>query len=278
MIRSFTNSALAFKSMFSITLLSLLLTGCGVQSHKTTERYVSPTIEGATQRINLDEVEKAFFSTKGKDLPAWMSAFEKRVNEIYEGSDVVSVDATRDTGKLKVVGFVDKNKEPGYQEGEDKLFSLEQTGDVVNDKMPYQVSDERGNPYHQGHYSLFGNPFVQALVIGHMFNSFGPRYYTPYAQHSVLQNHRNGFRGSSSYTNQREANSQFGSRYKEKATGGFASKTGFGSRSTSPGASRSWSSPGTTSSPSASSSPWGGRRSGSIFGGGSRRGWGGRRR
>jgi hypothetical protein len=254
-----------------------LLSSCTAPSNnqQKTERYISPQIEGVESRINLEEVEKAFFATKGNDLSSWMGNFEKRVNEIYEGPEIVSIDASKQTGKLNVTGFVEKNKEPGYQTSEDKLFSLEQTGDVVNNQMPYKISDQHGNSYNQGHYSLFDNPFIQALVIGNLLSgAFGPRYYTPYANTTILRDHRNNFRTTPGFNSQKTANQQFNTRFKQRATGtGIGSSSRFSRPSTGSGTStgRSWSNPSGRS----YTNPWSGRRS-SPFGGG--RGWGGRRR
>ncbi|HEY9715580.1 MAG TPA: hypothetical protein V6C72_19055, partial [Chroococcales cyanobacterium] len=84
---------------------SIFIGGCGsrVNSGKV-EHYVSPKVEGEMARINLDEVQKAFWETQGKDFNSWMGAFEKRVNEIYDGKEVVSIDATRESGHLVVTG------------------------------------------------------------------------------------------------------------------------------------------------------------------------------
>jgi hypothetical protein len=261
-----------------VVLAALMVTSCTYTVEQPrVERYVSPQIEGATQRINLEEVEKAFFATKGSDLNSWMGSFEKRVNEIYEGSEIVSIDASRETGKLNVTGFVESNKEPGFQAPEDKLFSLEQTGDVVNNQMPYRVADERGQTYHNGHYSLFDNPIIQALVIGNLLSGvMGPRYYTPFASTVFLRDHRNSFRNTSSFNNQRVANRQFNNRFKQRAFGsGIGSNNRFRAPvGTTRGASRSWRGPSDSYRNPSMSSPWGGRRP--SFGGG--RGWGGRRR
>lgn len=257
--------------MLLVIASSVSLVSCTTSSR--TEHYVSPQIEGVSQRINLDEVEKAFLNTKaeGKDLNAWMGVFEKRVNEIYDGDDVVSIDATRKTGKLEVTGFIDKNKEPGYQAGEDKLFAIEQTGDVANDQMPYRVADERGVTYREGSHSILDNPFIQMMLVSQLLGGFGGRYYTPYHAYGGLRDHRNAFRTTPAYSTQKAANSTFSSRFKQKAVGGgYTSRTPFGSSPSASGSRSRYSNP---SSPSVRTSPWGGRRS-SGFG----RGWGGRRR
>lgn len=270
-----------FLSVLTVCTVGLSLTACGV-SEQRSERYVSSQVQGEEQKINLEEVQKAFWDTKAADFSSWMTAFEKRVNEIYEGKEVVSIDANRKTGKLEVIGFIDDKKEPGFQKGEEKLFSIEQTGDVTNDQLPYRVSGTSGVPYYEGHHSILGNPIVQMLVLSHMMNSWGGRYSTPYNQTVILRDHRDTFRTSPTFSTQKATNQSFTSRFKEKFGGGFASKKGFGSsgfssetgstkRTWNSGSSSSSSSGWGTSSGSGKSFSWGGRRSGG-------RSWGGRRR
>ena len=120
---------------------SVTLAGCSTHSERV-EHYVSPQVQGEANRINLEEVQKAFWESKGKDLNSWMSAFEKRVNEIFDGKEVVSIDATRKDGKLIVTGYIDKLHKEGFQPGDEKLFAIEQTGDATSDQgMPYRVSN-----------------------------------------------------------------------------------------------------------------------------------------
>jgi hypothetical protein len=259
---------------------------------------VSGAIQGEAQKINLEEVQKAFFETKGTDFNAQMAAFEKRVNEIYDGEGVVALDATRDNNRLKVTGFISKSKKPGLQPGDETLFTIEQTGDVVNNDMPYRVNSGDGRPYYEGHHSLLDSPFVQMMVLSHLMGGmggFGGRYYTPYSSYGGLMGSRNTWRQTPQYTEQKAANTGFFSRFKSNPNGsglqssnpkfgggGFAAGTGTANRSwgsSSPAGSTAGSTP-------TSGSGWGGRRSsgfgsglgsGGGFSMGRRGGWGGRR-
>jgi hypothetical protein len=265
------------------------LSGCGSSSVK--EHYVSPQVQGETAKINLDEVQKAFWDTRGSDLNTWMAAFEKRVNEIYEGKEVISIDATREKGHLVVTGYFDTQKKQGFVAGDEKLFSIEQTGEAADNEMPYRVANQDGRTYYEGHHSILDNPFLQAMLISHMMGGFGGHYYTPYDRTVILQSDRNAYRSSPSWGTQKAANQDFQTRFKQKAFGGgLQSKTGFGSSgfSSTPGgtSSRSWGSSNSVSTPPAGATTgWGGRRS-STSGGFSGfraspsfgRGWGGRRR
>jgi hypothetical protein len=255
---------------------TLLLNGCGVSVPP--EHYVSPQIQGQSSKINLDAVERAFASTKGKDFNSWMSAFEKRVNEIHDGSEVVSIDATRETGKLKVTGFVESNKKPGFQDGEDKLFAIEQTGDVTDKNMPYRIADDQGRTYHEGHFNLLENPFIQMLLVSQLMGGFGRHYYTPMTALGSLRTYRNEYRYSPGYTEQKSANRQFDTRFRQNAANRLGSRTEFGRPGNSYDSYRRRQYLGSPSADTSFSRPsWGGRQ---VFG--TRRSfgrsWGGRRR
>lgn len=282
-------------TLCAISVLCFNLGACTPPGEERVERYVSPHVQGEAQRINLDEVQKAFWESKGKDLNTWMAAFEKRVNEIYDGKEVVSIDASRKHDHLVVTGYIDKVNKEGFQPGDEKLFSIEQTGEAANNEMPYRVTGTSDRPYYEGHHSILDNPFLQAMLISHFMGGFGRGYYTPPAQVLILRDHRDSFRQSPAFSQQKASNEGFFSRSKSGSSSFKPSQSskGFGSdfSSSSGDKKRSWggsgSSPfGSSSSPSSgfgsSSSPssgfgWGGRRS-SPFGGALRRGWGGRRR
>jgi|SRR5277367_2056206 len=265
------------------------LSGCSFGG--PTEHYVSPHVEGASARINLDAVQKAFWESKGGDLNSWMAAFEKRVNEIYEGKEIVSIDATRQNGHLVVTGYIDTQKKEGFVQGDDKLFSIEQTGDAANNEMPYRLSGQDGQTYYEGRHSILDNPFLQAMLISHLMGGWGGRYSTPTDRVVVLDNYRNTYRQTPNYTQQTALNRDFSTRFKTKSFGGglqSSTKFGSGSFSSTAGATnRGWGSSsvsGTTGTAgtAGSSSSWSGRRSTSSFGSvrssSFGRGWGGRRR
>jgi hypothetical protein len=245
-----------------------------------TEHYVSPHVEGASARINLDAVQKAFWESKGADLNTWMAAFEKRVNEIYDGKEIVSIDATRKDKNLVVTGYIDTQKKEGFVPGDDKLFSIEQTGEAVNNEMPYRLSGQDGQTYYEGRHSILDNPFLQAILISHLMGGWGAgRYYTPYDRIGTLDSYRNTYRQTPGYMQQTALNRDFSTRFKSKSFGGgLQSSTKFGSgsfSSTTGSTSGTWGSSSVSGAGSGSSSIWGGRRSSGSF---SSRGWGGRRR
>jgi hypothetical protein len=284
-------------SLLLSSTVALALNGCSTSRQERVDHYVSPQVQGEAQKINLEEVQKAFWDSKGTDFNGWMSAFEKRVNEIYDGKEVVSIDATRKEGRLVVTGYIDNAHKEGFQPGDEKLFTIEQTGDATEDKqMPYRVSDYRDRPYYEGRHSFLDNPFLQAMIISHfMGGGWGGHYYTPYPTVNVLHTYRDSYRTTPQYTTQQASNRGFFSRFKTNSTGGLQSSKTFGSSTpfsttTTSTTRRSWfggsgagSSSGLSapSTDSSSLSSWGGRRSSgsSLFGGSrSSRSWGGFRR
>ena len=273
---------------------SVTLAGCSMHSERV-EHYVSPQVQGEAQKINLEEVQKAFWDSKGKDFNTWMSAFEKRVNEIYDGKEVVSVDATRKEGKLVVTGYIDNVHKEGFQTGDEKLFTIEQTGEATEDKqMPYRVSDNNDRPYYEGRHSFLDNPFLQMMLISHfMGGGWGGHYYTPYQNINVIHSYRDSYRGTPQYSQQQASNQGFFSRFKSNPNGGLQSAKPIGgsspfSSAASTTSKRSWfggsgsstSSGGILPTESSSTSAWGGRRSSGagLFSGRSSRSWGGFRR
>ncbi len=286
---------IGWRNLAAIACVAVItcLSGCSTAPNHT-QHYVSGAIQGESQKINLDEVQKAFFETKGTDFNGQMAAFEKRVNEIYDGQGVVALDATRDNDRLKVTGFISKANKPGLQPGDDVLFTIQQTGDVVDHNMPYSVSGNDGRPYYQGSRSILDSPFVQFMVLSHLMGGggWGGRYYTPYSSYGGLLGYRNTWRQTPQFAQQQAANTSFFSRFKANPMGGVQSATKFGGGNfTTPGgsANRSWGSPSPTSASPSSGLGWGGRRpsglgsgAGNPFGGGGfsmgrRGGWGGRR-
>lgn len=277
----------------AMILVSPGLAGCGDNREEQGERYVSSNVQGQSARINLEAVKQAFWSTQGQDFNSWMGGFEQRVNEIYDGSEMVAIDAARKTNMLAVTGFIDKNNQPGYQAGDEKLFAIEQTGRGTNDQVPYRMSGAHGDTYYQGHQSVLGNPFLQGLLIGGAVGHFSGRYYTPRTRYVALRDHRTSFRSSASYEAQRKANTTFSSRYKLKGDGKtLESSRKFGNSTTGTDKKRSWSgkrteptgagTTATTNTTKNTGSSWSGKRSSgsnasSATTKGSSSSWGGRR-
>lgn len=260
------------KAIIGLALSGLMLAGCS--GGDTKEHYSSPMTQGNSQRINLQAVQDAFLKTKGNDFNAWMAQFETRVNEIYQGEGVVSIDAGREKNRLEVTGFIDTNGKQGCQADDEKLFAIAQTGDVRGNQMPYRVEGSNGYVYSHGSYGILGNPLVQMFLISQIMR---PHYYTPRDRVVVLDRHQNTYRRTPDFNAQKKRNHSFFGSFKKKSDGSLKSNRSFSSWGGLFGSSkkRSWG--------SSSGSGWGGRRSSSWGGGGrswggSSGGWGRRRR
>ncbi len=181
----------------------------------TTSR-ISPQIEMNTSKINLDEVQKAFFESKGSDFKSWMGAFEKRVNEIYDGDEIVSIDATRENNKLVVTGYIDNKKEPGFQKTTKSCLQSSRPEKWSTTTCLIASRTHDGTTHYEGHRSILDNPFIQMMMFSHMMNMWGGRYHTPYDRFGPLSSQRTAWRSSPQYETQKAANQGFTSRFKSK--------------------------------------------------------------
>ena len=211
-----------FAVPFAAALLSLtLLTGCGKSDNSQNQ---TTTVAGSDQsvsaagsagtgfdslpadapRINVQLVQQALSQVQQSDPQGWLQDFEKRVNEIYEGQGVVSIDARQDaSNNLLITGYISQSGQQGYQPGDDQLFTITQTGPVVNNDAPYRMTYATyGGPYayYDGYYH---NPFLTAwvinsLVYGHPWGG----YYTPYSRIAVITTYRTTYRSTPAFINQ----------------------------------------------------------------------------
>ncbi len=146
--------------------------GCG-DDRKTTERWA--TTENTNVKIDWDKVNEAYKAANGpEDL-------EKRINEIYEGDEIISVHVQDTDDKTQIVtGFFDKNTN-GQVEEPEKIFTIKR--DVTGEgQAQYQTTGY--GPYY-GYHSPFMS-IVSGMVVGSMLsNMFMPGYravyVTPYA-------------------------------------------------------------------------------------------------
>jgi hypothetical protein len=180
-----TFSALLIATFFATATLQ---PGCN--RDQGTERWV--TTENTNVAIDWDKVNEAYKLAEGPE------DFEKRVNEIYAGDEVVSVSVKDvDGGGQVVTGFFDKNSN-GTVEDDEKIFSIQRqiTGEG---QAQYQT---QGYGYYGGYHSPMLS-IVSGMVIGSMLSSaFSPRYVpvytTPYTtspqRASSLRSYRGGYR------------------------------------------------------------------------------------
>lgn len=179
---------LRYRSFILPTLLSFALVSTPACQSGETDRWV--TTSNTNVPIDWDAVGKAYAEAEG---PA---DFEKRVNEIYEGDELISVSVVDNEDKSQLVtGFFDENNSGAIDEGE-KIFEISRriTGEG---KGEYAVAG-------QGAYAGYHSPMM-GMVAGMMLGSMlmgpmGPGYVraAPYTtspgQRAQLSSHRSGYR------------------------------------------------------------------------------------
>ena len=151
--------------------LSLALAGCEQRREEQgTGRWA--TTENLNVKIDWDKVNKAYEQAEGPE------DFEKRVNEIYEGEEIISVAVQDLDDKTQVVtGFFDKNASGTVDEPE-KVFTIrrEVTGEGAG-----QYSTQ-GHGYYAGYHSPMLS-IASGMLMGAMLsNALSPRYVPMYTQ------------------------------------------------------------------------------------------------
>jgi hypothetical protein len=164
----------------------LATTGCAPDT-ECTERWA--TTENTNVAIDWDKVNQAYKDASGpEDL-------EKRINEIYEGDEIISISVKDEDDKTQVVtGFFDKNKD-GAVADDEKIFTIKRqpTGEGA---AQYQTQG-------YGHYGYYQSPFMSiasGMLMGAMISSMWSPAYVPMhyvtssARASTLHSSRAGYR------------------------------------------------------------------------------------
>jgi hypothetical protein len=143
--------------------------GAGCDNRKTTERWA--TTENTNVKIDWDKVNEAYKQANGPD------DLEKRVNEIYEGDEVISISVQDEDDKTQIVtGFFDKNTDGKVDEPE-KIFTIKR--EPTADGAQYQTS---GHGAYYGYHSPFLS-IASGMMMGMMMSSmFMPNYAPMYRQ------------------------------------------------------------------------------------------------
>ena len=217
------------------------------------------TTDGAAGRINMDDVQEAFKSSKSA------TDFEKRVNEIYEGDGLIFIRASREGEQLVLEGWEDLNGNNTIDDGDDDLlFSI-----ITDANGEYDMRGHHANGYYRSHFGAGDFLFTYMLLSA----MSGPYFYrTPVHRGPVIHQQRSSYRQSSGYSGQVSRNSQYtrrqqsfsGSRYQQSRGNVSSTRRTYQQTQRTSGAFRSSNSISRASSRSSFSSS----RSGSSFGGG----------
>src|SRR5678815_3301455 len=126
------------------------------------------TTENTNVKLDWDKVNEAYKQASGpQDL-------EKRINEIYEGDEVISVAVQDQDNKTQVVtGFFDKNTNGTVDEGE-KIFTIKRE---PTSEGAAQIQTMGYGPYY-GYHSAFLS-IASCMLLGSMMSSMFMPHYVP---------------------------------------------------------------------------------------------------
>lgn len=212
-----------------LTALAVATAGCDTSGSggRSKERWA--TTENTTVELDFDKVNEAFKAAEGPE------DFERRVNEIYQGSEVISVAVQDLDAKTQVVtGFFDKNSDGSVQDPE-KVFSIRRD---VSGEGAAQIQTSGFGPYgyyHSPVMSLASGMLLGAMVSSALRPNYMPVYTQPYTtppgRAPDLRSHREAYRASNPSSVDHSRSSQTGRRYNNAGGSRFGSgKSGAGSR------------------------------------------------
>jgi len=183
------------KTRLLAAALSALLTagaggiGCSSEDRRT-ERWA--TTENTTVQLDWDKVNEAYKQAEGpEDL-------ERRINEIYEGDEIISVSVQDLDDKTQVVtGFFDKDKD-GKVSAPEKIFTIKRELAGGEAKFQTQGVGPQFGYYTSPFYSIASGMLMGAMLSNMFHPGYAPMYRTEYvtsaARVSQLGAHRSGYR------------------------------------------------------------------------------------
>jgi len=184
------------KKLALTIIISLLiiasLTGC-----KKKSEWNSGNFGNTKLNLDMESIHKAFQTAQGPE------DFEKKVNEIYTGDEVISifVDSAQND-RQKVSLYIDNAPQNGKMDEGEQLVTLSRTG-LDNQGVTYSTQGYGPYAYYSRpptHYPLMG-----ALATYWVMRSvFYPRpyYYTPIRRFSTIRRSRASYRRTGAYRRQ----------------------------------------------------------------------------
>jgi hypothetical protein len=162
------NKSKVLATFLGIALATGGVAGCS-SDEESTERWA--TTENTNVKIDWDKVNEAYKEASGPE------DFERRINEIYEGDEIISVSIKDEDDKSQVVtGFFDKNND-GKVDEEEKIFTIKR--EISNGEAKYQTSG------HGPHYGYYHSPFygmASGMLMGMAISSMlSPTYVGVYS-------------------------------------------------------------------------------------------------
>lgn len=164
------------------------VTACG--GPQGNERWVAT--ENTNVEIDWDALNQAYKDAEGPE------DFERRVNEIYTGDEIISVSVKDLDDKTQVVtGFFDKDENGAVAEGE-KVFTIQR--DIVDpNKAQYAISGHGAYGYYHSPMWDIASGMLMGSMLSRMFMpGYSPMYTTPYttspAARGALASQRSSYR------------------------------------------------------------------------------------
>lgn len=164
------------------------VTACG--GPQGNERWVAT--ENTNVEIDWDALNQAYKDAEGPE------DFERRVNEIYTGEEIISVSVKDLDDKTQVVtGFFDKD-ENGEVVEDEKVFTIQR--DIVDpNKAQYAISGHGAYGYYHSPMWDIASGMLMGSMLSRMFMpGYSPMYTTPYttspAARGALASQRSSYR------------------------------------------------------------------------------------
>ncbi|MBK7748879.1 MAG: hypothetical protein IPP57_24330 [Candidatus Obscuribacter sp.] len=169
-------------------------------------------------KINIAALEEALKTVRRDQPGAWLEAFEERANQIYEGDEVISVEAKNHNKRLQITGYIKKGSGEGRSNNDEVIFVIEQNGEVTEGNAPARITTytSGGNPVY--HHSTFAETMLQYWILHQIFASPSYRYDTPASRLNDIRSSRNNYRSTPTYVIQRQNNTSFSSRWNNHVT------------------------------------------------------------
>lgn len=176
-------------SLAAIAALMVGVPACGDGS-RGNDRWV--TTEDTTVDLDWDAINEAYQQAEGPE------DFERRVNEIYTGDEVISVAVSDvDEKTQEVTGFFDKDEDGKVADAE-KVFTIKR--DITGPEAA-QVQIAGHGPYmgyHSPIWDIAGGMLLGSMLSRAFMPSYAPMYTQPYvtpaARRGELATARNSYR------------------------------------------------------------------------------------
>lgn len=167
-------------SLAAIAALMVGVPACGDGASRGNDRWV--TTEDTTVDIDWNAVNEAYQQAEGPE------DFERRVNEIYGGDEVISVAVQDvDAKTQEVTGFFDKDGDGKVADAE-KVFTIKR--DITGPEQG-QVQIAGHGPYAGYHSPIWD--IAGGMLLGSMISrAFSPSYVPMYSQPYVTPVARRG--------------------------------------------------------------------------------------